>query len=180
AKPAARSSAQAARHYRLLFEKAPDGYLATDVSGTIREANPAAATLVHLPPGRLVGRTLASFVCDEQRDGFRRELRRADRAAPGETREWTVRLQPDAADPFEASLTGSCLAQKVKDGIGLLWSLRDVTRRRLVEEKLRQSQRRFRLLYAETLRNRDALRTLSTRYLYAREEEAKRIAHELH
>ena len=178
--PAFRFDASAARHYRLLFENAPDGYLATDSGGTILEANQAAAALVHLSPGGLDGRTLASFVCAEQRDGFRNQLRRLKRAPPGVTREWTVRLQPEGADPFEASLTVSCLAEEPRGRIGLLWSLRDVTRRRRMEEKLKHSERRYRLLYAETLRNRDALRTLSARYLYAREEEAKRIAHELH
>ena len=167
-----------ARHYRLLFENAPDGYLATDLAGTIREANRAAATLVRLPLAELIGRPLASFVCGEQRERFRARLRRA-RPPSGQTREFTVRLLPHEADPFEASLTVSCVAEE-REGIGLLWSLRDVTRRKRVEERLKQSEMRHRLLYAETLRNRDALRTLSTRYLYAREEEARRIAHELH
>jgi signal transduction histidine kinase len=49
-----------------------------------------------------------------------------------------------------------------------------------MEERLKQSERRHRSLYAEMVRHRDALRILSTRSLYAREEEAKRIAHELH
>ncbi len=174
-----RLAVPASRHYRLLFENAPDGYLATNLAGTIGRVNRAAATLLHLSPAALVGRSLASFVCGEQRDGFRAQVRRA-KPPPGETREWTVRLLPNDADPFEAALTVSCPAQEPMDRRELLWSLRDVTRRRRVEEKLKQSERRFRLLYAETLRNRDALRILSARYLHAREEEAKRIAHELH
>jgi PAS domain S-box-containing protein len=178
--PAPRPATWAARHYRLLFEYAPDGYLATDVSGTIREANRAAAILVRAPPGGLVGRTLASFVCDEERRAFRAELHRLKRTRPRGTKEWVVRLRPAGAEPFEAALTVSFLAERLGDGTGLLWSLRDVTRRRRVEEKLKQSERRYRSLYAEVLRHRDALRILSTRSLYAREEEAKRIAHELH
>ena len=178
--PAPSLGGSPARHYRLLFESAPDGYLATDGVGTIREANRAAATLVRLPAGLLIGRTVASFVCEEQRGDFRSRLRSLRQAPPGRTHEWEGRLQPEDGDPFEASLTVSCLSGESKDGIELLWSVRDVTRRRRVEEKLKQSERRYRSLYAETLRNRDALRTLSDRYLSAREEEAKRIAHELH
>ena len=169
-----------ARHYRLLFEQAPDGYLATDGSGTIREANLAAAILVRMPAEDLVGRTLASFVSGEQRGGFREQLNRWKRSRPNATREWEVRLQPAGAEPFEAALSVAALTGEPGGRAGLLWSLRDVTRRRRVEEKLKQSERRYRLLYAEVLRHRDALRILATRSLCAREEEAKRIAHELH
>lgn len=178
--PAPRPATSAARHYRLLFEHAPDGYLATDVSGTIREANRAAAMLVRVPLGGLIGRTLASLVCGEQRRAFRAQLDRLKRARPRGTKEWVVRLQPPGTESFEATLTVSFLEKEAGDRIGLLWSLRDVTRRRRMEEKLKQSERRYRSLYAEMLRHRDALRILSTRSLYAREEEAKRIAHALH
>jgi PAS domain S-box-containing protein len=174
------SASSASRHYRRLFEHAPDGYLATDVSGTIREANRAAATLVRVPPGGLMGRTLASLVCDEQRGAFRARLNRLKRARPRGSTEWVVRLRPPGADSFDAALTVSFLEGDAGEGIGLLWSLRDVTRRRRMEERLKQSERRHRSLYAEMVRHRDALRILSTRSLYAREEEAKRIAHELH
>jgi len=161
------------RHYRSLFEKAPDGYLATDRRGKIREANRAAADLVRLPPAQLAGRSLASFVCAEQRPAFSRQLRRLVRRPP-EKEEWVVRLEPAGAAPFQAALTVAGTPRT------LLWSLRDVTRRQRIERKWRQSERRFRSLYAEMLGHRDALRILSSRYLHAREEEAKRIAHELH
>jgi PAS domain S-box-containing protein len=173
-------SRDSARHYRRLFEQAPDGYLATDASGTIREANRAAAILVRLPPRDLLGRTLDSLVCDDQRRAFRSQLHRLRRLPPPRTREWVARLRPAAGEPFEAALTVSFLDGKPDAGIALLWSLRDVTRRRRIEENLKQSERRYRSLYAEVLRHRDALRILSTRSLHAREEEARRIAHELH
>ncbi|HMF07637.1 MAG TPA: PAS domain-containing protein, partial [Thermoanaerobaculia bacterium] len=90
-------------HYRSLFEKAPDGYLATDRRGKIREANRAAADLVRLPPAQLAGRSLASFVCAEQRPAFSRQLRRLVRRPP-EKEEWVVRLEPAGAAPFQAAL----------------------------------------------------------------------------
>ncbi|HKD12779.1 MAG TPA: PAS domain-containing protein, partial [Thermoanaerobaculia bacterium] len=91
------------RHYRSLFEKAPDGYLATDRRGRIREANRAAADLVRLSPVELSGRALASFVCAEQRPAFSRQLRRLARRPP-EKEEWVVRLEPAGAAPFQAAL----------------------------------------------------------------------------
>ena len=175
-----RPAARAARHYRRLFERAPDGYLSTDSSGTIREANRAAAALVRTTPADLIGRTLGSLVCEEQRRAFRVHLDNLERTRPSGTREWIVRLQPPGAESFEAALAVSLPSPRARDGVGLLWSLRDVTRRRVVERKLKESERRYRRLYDEMVRHRDALRVLSTRFLYAREEEAKRIAHELH
>ncbi len=168
-----RPAAALTRHYRTLFEQAPDGYLATDRGGTIREANRAAAALVRLPPEELAGRSLASFVCADQRETFARQVRRLARGGR-DKEEWILRLEPVCAAPFEAALTVASVPRT------LLWSLRDVTRRRRIERKWRQSEHRFRALYAEMLRHRDALRILSSRYLHAREEEAKRIAHELH
>ena len=168
------------RHYRRLFDRAPDGYLATDRAGAIRDANRAAAELVDLRRKDVLGRTLASFVCDDQRSGFAGRLSRFIRRNTTAKEEWLLRLRPARREPFEAALTVAAVPHLHGNGIVLLWSLRDATRRRRMEEKLKHSERRFRSLYAEVLRQRDALRVLSARYLHAREEEAKRIAHELH
>jgi signal transduction histidine kinase len=62
----------------------------------------------------------------------------------------------------------------------LLWSLRDITRRKRIERRLKESEEQYRSLYRRMASQRDALRVLSHRYLHAREEEAQRIAHQLH
>ncbi|HYV42851.1 MAG TPA: ATP-binding protein, partial [Thermoanaerobaculia bacterium] len=62
----------------------------------------------------------------------------------------------------------------------LLCAVRDITRRKRIERRLKERERQYRNLYRQMLSHRDALRILSARYLHAREEEAKRIAHQLH
>ncbi|PYT10047.1 MAG: hypothetical protein DMF49_00295 [Acidobacteria bacterium] len=54
-------------HYRRLFEHAPDGFLATDLAGTIQQANHAAASLLRLPERELTGKSLILFVSGRDR-----------------------------------------------------------------------------------------------------------------
>src|SRR5262249_24545012 len=98
-----------ARHYRQLFDHAPDGYLATDRHGIIRQANKSAAALLNVSPWDLVARPLVSFVCAEQRRMFAVQLGRLIRETPGRKQEWLVRLQPERADPIDAALTVAAL-----------------------------------------------------------------------
>jgi signal transduction histidine kinase len=49
-----------------------------------------------------------------------------------------------------------------------------------MERRLKERERQYRSLYLQVVAHRDALRNLSARYLHAKEEEAKRIAHQLH
>src|SRR5262245_2768552 len=57
--------------YQELFESAPDGYLVTDAHGIIREANHAAATLLHVPQSFLLDKPLSIFVAQADRKTLR-------------------------------------------------------------------------------------------------------------
>src|SRR4051812_49802686 len=60
------------RHrYRHLFDEAPFGYLVTDLSGTIEEANREAATLVGVPYHHLPGKSFNRFLDTADRAAFR-------------------------------------------------------------------------------------------------------------
>jgi len=48
------------RRYKELFEFGPDGYLLTDLTGTVREGNRVAARLLHTSPSLLRGKHLIS------------------------------------------------------------------------------------------------------------------------
>ncbi|HZU76057.1 MAG TPA: PAS domain-containing protein, partial [Dehalococcoidia bacterium] len=55
------------RRYQEMFELAPNGYLVTDMEGTILEANRAAGELLGCASQLLIGKAFAGFVVDDQR-----------------------------------------------------------------------------------------------------------------
>jgi PAS domain S-box-containing protein len=139
-----------------------------------------AARLLGLPQSALVGRSLAVFVSRGQRGPFRTRLAKLCAARGREPREWQVRLQPRGGEPIETALAVAPVAGSAPGRPRLLCAIRDITRRKRIERRLKERERQYRSLYREILAHRDALRTLSARYLHAKEEEAKRIAHQLH
>lgn len=163
-----------------MFDRAPDGLLVTGPEGRIREANDFASRLLRTPRSELLGSDLPFFVCREQRRSFRSRLARLCRARGTGFHEWEVRLQPPGSEPIETALAVTPLEDPPRGRSRLLCAVRDITRRKRVERRLKESEKQHRALYRRMLAHRDALRVLSARYLNAREEEAKRIAHQLH
>ncbi len=173
-------SGEASRRYRQLFYDAPDGLLATDLRGNIQDANRAAALLLGSPRSDLMGRSLAYFVSRGQRRSFRARLRRLRARGARRIEEWQVQLQPPGGEPIETALAIAPVNGSALGRSRLLCAVRDITRRKRIERRLKERERQYRNLYRQMLSHRDALRILSARYLHAREEEAKRIAHQLH
>ena len=123
------------RRYQELFDFAPDGYLTTTATGTIREANHAAATLLGAPQRSLVGTPLALFVVDYARRAFRHDFQRLRQV--DKPQHWEVRMQPQKGSPFDAELT----IAPVRDWSGMIgglrWMLRDITARKQADEQIR-------------------------------------------
>jgi len=169
------------RRYRALFDLAPDPCVVTDPTGRIADANRAACSLLARPLPALVGRSLAGLVARADRPSFLARLaklpfRRAPRAA-----EWRLHLQPSPGRCSKAMVTVSSLAEAAP-GVGalLLWSVRDVGARGRKEASLRESRARYRSLYRRMRAHRQQGRVLAAELIRAREEEARRIAHQLH
>lgn len=133
---ASRQTAEAQRQrYQDLFEFAPDGYLVTDMDGTIWEANQAADRLLNAPPGFLGRKPLVLFVAEEQRPSFCERLsqmRQVEQAC-----EWEVRLSPRSGAPLEAAVKVAPIRDREGRLFGLRWLLRDVTEQKQVEERIR-------------------------------------------
>lgn len=69
-----------------LFDHVPFGHMVTDVDGTIRQTNRAAAELLGRDADTLIGQSLVSFVVDSQVTAFRRWLHGLpDRRRPDRT-----------------------------------------------------------------------------------------------
>src|SRR5437867_1586716 len=64
---AARAAIEAEKQrYQELYQFAPDGYLVTDASGMIREANRVAGAMLDVAPEFLVGKPMANFLPAEE------------------------------------------------------------------------------------------------------------------
>src|SRR5687768_1843519 len=63
----------------VLFERAPFACLITDVLGIVSEANLAARALLDVPSAYLLGKPLAIFIADGERESFRMRLAMAAR-----------------------------------------------------------------------------------------------------
>jgi len=124
------------KRYQELFDFAPDGYLVTDVLGTIREANCAAATMLNVPQKFLIGKPLVNFIPYEERSAFRLQLQQLHNTE--RVQEWELRLFPRHTTEFDATLTVVTIRNNNGDVAGWRWLMRDITARKQVEAKLRE------------------------------------------
>lgn len=149
-----RRAADAERQrYREMFEFALDGYLVTDVGGTIRDANRAAAALLAAHPADLVGKQLLRFVAERDRKTFESQLTRL--TALPQVRDWEVRLQPLRGAPFLATVSVAAVRDTQGQLPSLRWLIRDTTDRKRAESRLKAQFAVTRVL-AEAATLRDA------------------------
>jgi PAS domain S-box-containing protein len=154
--------------YQELFDFAPHGYVVTDSHGIIREANHAAAVLFNVSPLRLLGKPIAVFVVESDRQTFRQQLQTLPQVQRIE--DWQVEMQPRERQAFAAALTVCSRQNRQRE---LLWIIRDVTEQNAAIEKTRQAKVALR-------HSREQLRHLATHLQIAQEQERARIARELH
>lgn len=119
-----------------LFRLAPDGYLVTDPSGVIHQANRAACVLLGEPEGGLSGTPLAAFLTSARRPLLERRLaalRRGDAGA-----EWEMRFSPREGPYVDAAVTAAPVHDDGGGVIGVRWMLRDLTAAKRAETAARR------------------------------------------
>ncbi len=127
------------QRYQELFDFAPDGYLVTDLSGSIREANHAAGTLLNMRQDRLVGKPLVVLIAKGDRKQFWTQLTQLQ--AGKRIQEWQVRVQPRRRAPISAAFTAAPARDAQCGLIGFRWLFRDITARKRLEEQLTHAQK---------------------------------------
>ena len=124
------------QHYQDLFEFTPDAYLVTDFQGVIKEANRASILMLKVQQNFLVGKPLANFINDKERQLFRTKLNHLQQV--GRTQEYEILLQPRKGDSFAVALNVSPICDRKGKPTALRWLLRQVSAQRQVDVALAQ------------------------------------------
>jgi PAS domain S-box-containing protein len=137
---------EALKQYQEMFEFAPVSYLVTDATGTIQKANRAVASLFLVYQDFLVGKPLADFVAEGDRQAFSTQLaglqERGERRSAG----WETYLQPRGDKPFPATLTVAATRDTEDRLVSLRWLIHDITERVRSKEALRRQAVQLALL----------------------------------
>ena len=134
-----------------LYDHAPVGYCTISEKGRILEANLTAAALLETTINELVEQSISSFIFKDDQDIY--YLHREKLFNTGESQECELRLVKPDGTHFWANLTAS--AARAADGSPVCRvAMSNVTARKLAEEQVSQSERRFRLLFEQ---NKDAI-----------------------
>ena len=150
------------RRYQELFDFAPDAYVITDASGTIREANVAAARLFGIPRVYLGGKPLINFVDVDARRSFRTQL---DCLCGAEqVGELSLHLRLRDGESLPIAVRVAAVRERGGRCTALRWIIRDVSDRRALEQRATRTdaeldsrvQDRTRQLADELAREREA------------------------
>jgi PAS domain S-box-containing protein len=132
------------QRYWEFFNFAPDGYLVTDSSGIIREANQTILSMLSAKPIDLLGKPVSDYIPEIQHD-FGMQL-----SWLSGSQQLEVNIQPRGRTPFYASLSISPQCNIENQTIGLLWLIRDITERKKMEEALRKSKTELSMILEQT------------------------------
>lgn len=144
---ASRALEEERQRYQELFDFAPDGYLITDLDGTIREANRSASQLLEVDTMALVGKPLAVFVEKEQKNVFRSRLGRLRNAAPDAVREWDMTLISRTNQAIPISVTVGLSIRRSGQPQQIRWMIRDMTARHRAQQALSEKTEAFEALF---------------------------------
>lgn len=126
-------------HFRELFEQASDGIFITDPRGRFLNANLAGCELVGYSRIELLGLSIPDLVHGDEVPRVAPEIDRLDSKAIVRS-EWRCRRKDGSIFVCEAT------AKQLSDG-RLQAFVRDITERNRVEQALRESEERFRLVF---------------------------------
>lgn len=138
--------------YGRLFDFAPDGYIVTDSSGLILDANGQAEKLLGSSRRFLLGSALDRFFDPSGRRLLREALSKLETtgtAAPLETV-----LNPRQGEPVEVEIRAGADAEPVAQELIVHWLLRDVSDRQALERELHRFNSDLELLQSMAEVNR--------------------------
>lgn len=133
------------QRYRALFDFAPNGYLVTDLTGTIYQVNRYAATqLFWAPQDYLINKPLLVFIHEPDRPQFQTQLINLARRDP-----WEVTLNPRNGTLISVGVAVTRIKDPQTQRDMLLWSFHDITHRKHIEQQLQAAHDQLELRVAE-------------------------------
>ncbi len=133
------------QRYWELFNFAPDGYLVTDSTGVIQEANQTVLVMLSTTRTELLGKPIYDFIPEIKARDFGMQLNWLRGSQILE-----VNLRPQNCTPFFASLSVSPQCNTENKTVGLLWLIRDISERKKMEEALQKSKNELGLILEQT------------------------------
>lgn len=127
------------RHYQDLFEFASVGYLVTDASSAILEANRLAANLLNIDRNLLLGKQLLEFIAIENRSSFQTQL--AQMQSGAEARSWQIQIQTGHKERFSVAIAVTSVQNSDGRVVGLHWRFPDVTHHQIKETVIQRYRR---------------------------------------
>jgi PAS domain S-box-containing protein len=139
----------ARQRYLEQFDFAPDGYLVTDLTGVVEEANIAAAVLLHSERDLMAGKRLALYLTEDDQERFAAHLLQLQSGSVHRIRDWQTTIKPQSGRPFPAALTVGVVRSKEGKPAGLRWLLRDISNFKRAESERADLRVRERVARAE-------------------------------
>ncbi|MCE5277518.1 MAG: PAS domain S-box protein [Planctomycetaceae bacterium] len=134
--------------YQDLFESAPDGYVVTSPTGRIEVVNRTACSMLGYAPAELYECLLSDLLPEPHIGEFHQYLQAL--TAGQSLAPWDVQVLRKDGPPFWAAVTASATRDAQGQVMNLRWLIRDMTRERQAQERLRASEERLAAATRET------------------------------
>ncbi|TAM83059.1 MAG: PAS domain S-box protein [Acidobacteria bacterium] len=131
-----------------LLNSLPDGVVVTDAEGSITFVSDQALEIFGFPREELLGHSVEILVPDAFRETHRKYRETYlwnAKARPTDAMELQARRKDGSLFPVEMSLA----AYRTPDGLRIITAIRDISRRKQMEEALHRSEERYRRLIEE-------------------------------
>ncbi|MFN9763062.1 MAG: PAS domain S-box protein [Pseudanabaena sp.] len=123
--------------YQNLFNFAPDGYLVTDITGRIGEANQAILDLLAISHESILGKLFSSFIDSDHVELFYNQFTALLSQNKLEVT-WELIIAPCRGKPFPAEIVATKNISSDSNNVQLLWIVRDISDRKRAEQTLQQ------------------------------------------
>jgi diguanylate cyclase (GGDEF)-like protein/PAS domain S-box-containing protein len=135
--------------YRTILETSSDSFAVSDPGGRIVFCSPQTASLLGYDnPGELIGKSAATLLPQKEIPRAEKYLQLTMQSGISKNIETT--LLKKNGDPFIAEVSASLIKDQHGAPIAIMTTIRDITERKWVEEQIRESEARYRIVADNT------------------------------